>query len=321
MTSRELVKRAIKFESPERIPFTLPGDYGDDTAWVRMAPYVDERPPTGPDEWGAVWENIGVSKMGEVKEFPLLDWADFDKLTIPDVTRADRWENMAGVREYAGDRFLGASGVSLYERTHFIRGLENVWCDIYENPDQLGRLIDILVDMNLYAIKQYAQAGVDGYMWWDDWGLQDRTMISPDAFREIWKPRYARVYQAAHDAGMLTFLHSCGHIVDILDDLIEAGLDVIQMDQQTNMGLDLLSERFRGRITFWCPVDIQSVMPHGSDDEIRAYVREMATKLGSPEGGFIGKWYGDPVGAGHSEHSVKVMCEEFVKLSTQNLWE
>ena len=205
-------------------------------------------------------------------------------------------------------------GISIYERVHFIRGLENTWIDTRKNPEQLGNLIDILVEMNLAAIKHYAQAGCDGLFLWDDWGLQNRLMISPDSWREIWKGRYQRIFQAAHDAGMLTFLHSCGYIIDILDDLIEIGLDVIQMDQQENMGLELLGERFAGHITFFNPVDIQTVMVDGSLDDIRAYCRQMVKHLGRPEGGFIPRWYSDPQGAGHTPEAVDAMCREFIKI-------
>jgi uroporphyrinogen decarboxylase len=175
----------------------------------------------------------------------------------------------------------------------------------------------VLVDMNLVAIEKYASAGVDGLMFCDDWGLQNRLMISPEKWREFWKPCYARVWGAAHEAGMLTFLHSCGYITDILDDLIEAGLDVIQMDQQENMGLERLSEGWAGRITFYCPVDIQKTMCYGSLDEIRAYCRKLVRFLGRPEGGFIPKWYGDPVGAGHRQEAINAMCEEFLRISEE----
>jgi hypothetical protein len=265
-----------------------------------------------------VWHNIGISKLGEVRESPLKDWGDLDAMKIPDIRDPARWQSLEGARERAGDRFLTGSGLSLYERVHFVRGLEDTWADIHESPVDLGRFIDILVDMNLYAIDQYARVGVDGYMFCDDWGLQERLMISPESWREIWKPRYARIYSAAHDAGMLTLLHSCGHIVDILDDLIDAGLDVIQMDQQENMGLELLGERFGGRITFYCPVDIQNTMVYGSLDEIRAYCEQMVRLLGRPEGGFIAQWYGDPASAGHSQEAIDAMCETFVRLSREH---
>ena len=96
--------------------------------------------------------------------------------------------------------------------------------------------------------------------------------------------------------------------------VIDCGLDVIQMDQQQNMGLDLLSERFAGRITFWCPVDIQNMMCQGSPEEIKAYAREMFEKLSTPAGGFIAGYYGDTVGAGHSKEAVEAEIEPFKSL-------
>ena len=317
MTSREVVQRAVRFQRPDRLPIDLPATYGSDFAWVGMDPSPDARPNSGVDEWGAVWHNIGVSSLGEVKDFPLKDWAGFDRLSVPDIREARRWGKLDGARERAGDRFLFGGGISLYERAHFVRGLENLWCDVHLEPDNLRRLLDVLVDMNLYAIEQYAAAGCDGLMFCDDWGLQDRLMIRPESWHDLWKPCYARVYGAARDAGMLTFLHSCGHIVAILDGLIDAGLDVIQMDQQENMGLELLGERFGGRITFYCPVDIQQTMAHGTLDDVRAYCHKLVRLLGRPEGGFIAKWYGDPVGAGHRQEAIDAMCEEFLAISAQ----
>ena len=318
MSPREVVSKTVRFEGANRIPFALAKPYGSDFFDVGMNPSPDPRLSRGIDEWGSVWENIGISNLGEVKEPVLKDWADLDSLNIPDIRDRKRWDGLVAARDRAGDRFLMAGGISLYERVHFLRGLENTWVDIHTAPKELGRLIDVLVDMNLYAIEHYAKVGADGYMWCDDWGLQNRLMISPESWREIWKPRYARVYQAAHDFGLLTFLHSCGDITAILDDFIEVGLDVIQMDQQENMGLDLLGQRFGGRITFWCPVDIQTTMVHGSVDDIRAYCRKLVKTLGRPKGGFIANWYGDPAGAGHSQEAIQAMCEEFVKLSIQH---
>jgi hypothetical protein len=315
VTPREIVIRTIRFEGAERIPYDLPEPYGSDFAHVGMAPSPDMRPREGVDEWGSVWENIGVSNLGEVKDVPLKSWDQWDDLAIPDIRDERRWSALDGARQGAGDKYLIGGGISLYERTHFIRGLENVWMDIHLAPEKLGRLIDVLVDMNLYAIERYAAAGVDGYMFCDDWGLQNRLMISPASWREIWKPRYARVYGAAHDAGLQTLLHSCGDITSILDDLIEIGLDVIQMDQQENMGLDRLGREFGGRITFWCPVDIQQTMVRGTLDEIRAYARRMAETLGRSEGGFMARWYSDPAGAGHRPEAIEAMCEAFVQLS------
>jgi len=313
MTPREIVKATLEFRGPERLARSFPGAYGDDFAGCSMNPNPDGRPGTGVDEWGAVWENIGVCRLGEVKEFPLKEWSDLDRLRLPDVREPRRWAGLDGIRERAGDRYLLCSGISLYERVHFLRGLHNTWMDIYTDPERLRRLIGILVEMNLYAIERYGRLGGDGFIFCDDWGLQDRLMVSPATWREFWKPAYARVYRAAHEAGLQTFLHTCGYTIDILPDFIEAGLDVIQLDQQQNMGLDRLAA-FAGKITFWCPVDIQTVMCHGTEAQIRAYCRALVRTLGTPAGGFLPKWYGDPVGAGHTQAAVDAMCREFLSL-------
>ncbi len=317
MTPREIVARTIRFQRADRMPFDLDPAHGSDIVWVGMNPSPDDRPSQarGRDEWGCLWDNIGVSNLGEVKEPALPSWDDWPGLKIPDITEPRRWADLEDICRQAGESFILATGISIYERIHFVRGLENTWLDIVEEPENLCRLLDVLVEMNLYAIERYARAGADGFIFCDDWGLQDRLMINPETWRSIWKPRYARIYQAAHEAGLLTFLHSCGDIVSILDDLIEIGLDVIQMDQQENMTVELLGERFGGRITFWCPVDIQQTMARGNPEEIRAYCRKMAAHLGRATGGFIAKWYGDPAGAGHTPEAIEAMCDEFLDLS------
>lgn len=317
MNGREMVLKTVHFQSPKGLAMTLPKEYRYDFYGWGPNPSPDARCKKGVDEWGAVWDNIGTTSLGEVKQFPLLDWEDFPKLKIPDVREERRWKGIEEVREKAGDKFLCGSGFSIYERLHFIRSLENTWIDIYENPEKLCELMDILVDMNLYAIEMYGKYGFDGLMFCDDWGLQDSLMISPKHWRELWKPRYQRIFEAAHKAGLVTILHSCGYIVDILDDLIEAGLDVIQMDQQMNMGLDLLSRRFRGRITFYCPVDIQAVMAFGNESTIRAYCREMVSKLGTPTGGFIAGYYSSPQSVGHTPEAIRAMCEEFMAIDRE----
>jgi len=318
MTSaRDVLTQTIQFQNPQRLAVDLPQKYGSDIPWVDMCPSPDARPKSGKDEWGALWENIRASNLGEVKQFPLKDWSDLKNLAIPDVDDPSRWKHLTGVREKFAEKFIIGKGISIYERVHFIRGLANTWSDIYHSPEKLRELLGILVEMNLEAIKRYASLGVDGYFFTDDWGLQNRLMISPEKWRQIWKPCYEHIYNACHEAQMFTLLHSCGYIVDILDDLIEVGLDVVQMDQQQNMGLELLSERFAGRVTFFCPVDIQSTMVYGSLDEIRAYCRRMVALLGRPEGGFIAMWYSDPAGAGHTQEAIDAMCEEFLRISEE----
>lgn len=126
-SSRDLVRDTISFRNTGRMPYDLQPRFGSGFTRVELTPSPDERPSSGPDQWGAVWKNIGVCHLGEVESFPLADWRDFDKLNVPDITEKQRWRNFATARQDAGDKYLLAYGVSIYERVHFIRGLQKTW--------------------------------------------------------------------------------------------------------------------------------------------------------------------------------------------------
>jgi hypothetical protein len=317
MTSKEIVRASLYFKGPERYAFDFPEKYGSDIYVCGMNPGPDGRFSNGTDEWGCVWSTGTTTQLGEVHEHPLKSWDDLDKLTIPDFMEDRRWESMKTARKKAGDKYLMSHVCSINERIHFLRGLENLWCDIIEDPEPVKKLLNILVERNIEAINRYADYGTDGIMIVDDWGLQDRLMINPEHWRAIWGPAYRRIFTAAHERGMDCWMHSCGYIVDILGDLIDAGLNAVHMDQQENMGLEHLRDRFRGKINFFSCVDIQKTFARGNAGEIRAYARKMSQCLGTKAGGFIPRWYGDPVGAGHTQENIEIMCEEFSKISQE----
>lgn len=315
--SRQVVKDTILFNKPERLAYELPQQYGSDFFRIEMSPSIEAVPSNGKDEWGVIWKNIATCNYGEPEKVPLQSWDDWDKLQIPDINDPARWQILQDARERAGDKFLLGKGVPIFQRPSYLRGQLNLWMDIAAEPENLCKLIDVVTDMNLACIEKYADAGCDGFMFGDDWGLQDRLMINPIDWRKFWKPRYSKIFSKAHELGLLTFLHSCGYIIEILDDLIEAGLDVIQMDQQEYMGLELLHNRFAGKITFWSPADIQTVMARGDVIEIQKYCRKMTQYLSTSKGGFIAKCYVDHEGIGHSKEAVDAMCREFLNIASK----
>jgi uroporphyrinogen decarboxylase len=312
MNSKERVRRAISFNSPDRIPIDFPLPYTSDFHYISMNNHIDSKLSNGIDEWGVLWQNCGNSKVGEVKDFPIKSWSEFDFNNIPDISDETRWKNVQSYSFANSEKFVIAKGISIYERVHFLRGMENTWMDIYEEPEYLNKLINILVEMNIYSIDKYADAGADAYMFNDDWGLQERLMINPRIWRKIWKPAYQKIYKKAHSRGLNTILHSCGYIIDILEDLIEIGLDVIQMNQQKNMGLDNLSNRFKERITFFCPADIQQVLPVCSIIEIKNYCNELKEKLSSEKGGFMAKSYSDFSSLNIADKPLQTMYNSFI---------
>jgi len=317
MTSREIVRANLYFRNPPRYAYDFPEKFGSDFYSCYLNPNPDDRRANGVDEWGCVWSTKANTQLGEVQEFPLKSWDDLKNLKIPDFLEEKRWVNMKTARAQAGDKYLFSNICSIYERLHFLRGLENLWCDIIEEPGKIKELLDIIVECNIQIINRYADYGTDGIFFCDDWGLQDRLMINPEHWRDIWKPAYKRIFDAAHKCGIDCWMHSCGYISDILGDLIEIGLNAIHMDQQENMGLENLRDEFCGKICFFSCVDIQKTMVTGTPQAIRDYTWKMSQCLGTRAGGFIPRWYTDPVGAGHKQENIDIMCDEFFKISKE----
>ena len=317
MNGKERVRRAVLFQRPDRVPRDLPDPWGSDFLILDAEPDPNFTPSReGEDEWGCVWQKDPIGKtMGQVKLHPLNDYRLLKDFPFPCYDLPSRYKKPERmIRENREEKFVLADiPLSLIHRLEYLRGHVEAWTDPYERPDELRILLDRMADIALDAVEHFARIGADGIYSCDDWGLQDRPMVSPEIFREFFKPRYKRVYSAAHQSGMLNFLHSCGHIFELLDDFIDAGLDVIQMDQQENMGVEKLSRRFGGRLCFWCPVDIQQTMVKGTVQEIRCYAKKLIESFGSFNGGFISMWYKAPEAINHSWEKVAAMSDAFVE--------
>ncbi len=318
MTGRELVKRAVLFKGPERVPRALPDPWGSDFFSVGVGKDPEWEPEVeGEDEWGCVWKKVSVQDrtMGQVKVHPLEDYSKLDDFPFPDYDIPERYEHIPEkLEENEEEKFVLCSvPLSLIHRLDYLRGNRNAMMDPYKHPEELRTLLGKMTEITLASLEHLSGLGIDGIISCDDWGLQDRSLMPPQTFRKFFKPFYRKIYHRAHSYGMLNFLHSCGHITELLDDFIEAELNVIQMDQQQNMGVQFLADNFGGRICFWCPVDIQNTMIHGTVDEVRAYAKNLIDSLGCFNGGFISKWYPSPDAVQHSWEKINAMSEAFVK--------
>jgi uroporphyrinogen decarboxylase len=123
----------------------------------------------------------------------------------------------------------------------------------------------------------------------DDIGHQDRLCMSPKTYRKIFKPRHARLAAAIKSRSDKPLMwHTCGCVYDILDDLVEIGVDSLNPVQTTakNMEAERLKREYGDRLSFWGGIDTMHVLNHGTPADVR---REVKTKIAAlaPGGGFI----------------------------------
>jgi uroporphyrinogen-III decarboxylase len=163
--------------------------------------------------------------------------------------------------------------------------MEQALIDLTERPPGLFDLLGRIHRHYTGEVEAWARTEVDGIALMDDWGVQDRMMVSPEIFRELFKPMYREYAEIAAEHGKFVFLHSDGYITDIIPDLIEIGVDALN-SQIFCMGVKDLGEKFRGRMTFWGEIDRQQILARCEPDRVRAAVEEVFTALYA-DGGVI----------------------------------
>lgn len=123
-----------------------------------------------------------------------------------------------------------------------------------------------------------------------DFGMQTGPFISPDTYRQLYKPFHKEVNGWIHQhTTWKTMIHSCGSVIKLLPDFIDAGFDILNPVQcsAADMEPEVLKRRFGDQIVFWGGgVDTQRTLPFGTPDAVRAEVRERI-RIFAPGGGYV----------------------------------
>jgi hypothetical protein len=240
-------------------------------------------------EWGFVWERHDET-MGQPKEEIIKDWDDFAGFKIPDAFDKTRFSQVETIRkQYGDDRYYLASLVLTgFTIMTFLRGFENTLSDLYEEPDKIAKLADAVYGFEEGIIKQLKENGFNGVAFFDDWGTQTNLILSPKMWREFFKPRYKRQFDLAHKYGLDVYFHCCGYIYDIIPDLIEIGVDMLNLSQPNIFDMEKLGRDFGGKVCFVCPVSYQTTSLSGTREDIRRDVKRLVDNLGCHNGGLIG---------------------------------
>lgn len=245
------------------------------------------------DAWGCVWYSDINGLEGVVVHCPLADWDALATYEAPAPShQLDRgpvdWEQIRRntvAAKAAGHLTAGnlAHGFLLM-RMYYLRGFENLMLDFALEDPRLDELIALVNRHNRYIVDQYVALGVDMMHFGEDLGTQTASMLSPKHFHRYIMPAYQSLMQPCRDAGMIVGSHSDGYIMELIDDLLEAGLDIVNPQDLCN-GIDNLARELKGRVCIKLDVDRQTVVPFGTPQEVYDLIAEEVRKLGSPQGG------------------------------------
>ena len=325
MTSREIVQRTLEFAAPERVARSFgESDFAGcsstaathATQWEEVGGGRWERT----DEWGNTWGRIESVSKGEVVKGALEDFSRLSTYELPDYSNPSDYDDVRRRRREFPDKWMngGMPGFA-FNIARKMRKLEQYLVDILIDRDRIRELHDRIDDMLEDMIRNYAAAGVDGVMFGEDWGTQTQTLVSPSLWYDEFYPRFERLCGVAHAGGIKVLMHSCGHVAEIVPGLMEAGVDLLQFDQPDLHGIEALaSYQEKGKITFWCPVDIQTTLQTQDNAVIEEKVEEMLDKLWHGRGGFVAGYYGSNEAIGLDPKWQSHASDRFLQLGVRS---
>jgi len=188
--------------------------------------------------------------------------------------------------EKVGDVYR-ASGfwTCFYHNVMDLFGMESYMMKMYLNPEVVLAVTDRVCEFYYEANERFFEAAgdlVDGFFFGNDFGTQLSLICGPDQFDKFIMPWFRKFTEQGHRFGHQVILHSCGSIYEVIERLIDAGVDCLHPLQAkaANMEAEKLARDFKGRITFLGGIDTQELLVSATAQEIAAEVRRIKKILG-----------------------------------------
>ncbi len=288
---RDVVIEALRFRPPPYVPWAWDMTQGctermkQHLGAADLAPFIDTHfldlgaqigrfTSVGNDlyrdAYGVLWDRSVDKDIGTPVAWPIRQPSDLPAYEWPDAAD-DSWyadiPPQLAARPDLFSRYM--LGFSLYERAWTMRGLMELLSDMAERPRFVEDLLDRIVEHNLVQIRKALAFPIDAVYFGDDYGMQTGLIMGLDYWRRFFKPRLKRMFAPVREAGKYVFLHSCGCVVELFDDLIEIGLNAFNPFQPEVMDIFTIKRQYHGRLAFHGGMSIQKVLPFGTPDEVR----------------------------------------------------
>jgi uroporphyrinogen decarboxylase len=278
---------------------------GSDVRPVILRPPRDWTPP--PSEPGTIIDEFGVKWRQaffeggfywEVVESPLAEAtvSDVESHPWPDPLDPGRYEGLAEEVEHLYKNtpyaLLGDCGFkNFFEICWSLMGMERALIDLVADQGFYRAVFDKLFEINTAATKRFLEITgpyLTAIRTSDDLATQDSLLMSPRTYRQLIKPYHTRYFALIKEwTDAKIFFHTCGNVVPLLDDLVEAGIEVLNPVQATTWDDPAkVKARYGDRISFWGGIDSQRVLPYGTPEEVREQVRLRIQQFG-PRGGYV----------------------------------
>ncbi len=227
------------------------------------------------DVFGVVWDRSVDKDIGMVSN-QVLPEPTLHGYSFPNPLDRRFFENIPAKIARYGERFrVFQIGFSLYERAWTMRGLQTLMTDFYDHPGFVDELLHTIADYNLAQVQEAVKYDIDAVYFGDDWGQQHGLQMGPRLWRRFIHPVLKRMYAAVRQAGKYVFIHSCGDVDELFDELVAIGVSCFNPFQPEVMDIHALLDKYRGRLAFHGGLSTQRTLPYGTVEDVRRECRRL----------------------------------------------
>ena len=271
---------------------------GDDLVGV-AACYPDDKPVVKTadgllvNEWGMTFKDCGL--YSEFYKFPLENAESVNDIlnySFPEPHAKGRYDLAKKVIAKYGKNYgiVGDLETTIFETCWYLVGLEKFLMDLMVEPPYVNALLDKVMHVNLEIGKELIRLGVDILWCGDDFGTQTGCIMDPEIWRKHFKPRIQYMiteFKKVNPEVKIAW-HSCGSILPIVPDFIEAGLDILNPLQPLATGMEpkFFKDTYGKQLAFFGAIDVQHLLPNESPAKVKSEVKCIASILGK-DGGYI----------------------------------
>jgi len=182
--------------------------------------------------------------------------------------------------------------VGFLHQSQFLRGFDRWLMDMASDPALAAALMDRVLEIWLAEADAMIRAVgdcADVVIYADDIAFQAGPMVSPQMYQTLLRPRQKRVFELLRASGMKVLYHTCGSVIQLMDALVDLGVDALNPVQVSARGMDdtaALKARWGDKLAFWGGVDSQRVLPAGTPGQVRQEVWRRLDDL-AHDGGYV----------------------------------
>lgn len=242
------------------------------------------------DEWGVKIKITGDKDLNwKYSYHPLNEGGKLstNNLKLPDLEAYGRFDKVKRDVKKWKDKYIVAAGVStLFRKGWILSGFSRFLEALYTDRKFVDELLNILMEYYIKQINKYIEAGVDIIQFGGDLGTEQSLMISPELWREIFKPRIKEIINSTKRDNIYYFLHSDGNIESIIPDLAEIGINILNPIQPECMDPKKIKNKYGSKITLHGTMSLQETFSHGTTEDIKNEIVDRVKNCGY-NGGLI----------------------------------